>query len=75
MFLDELFKCSAAGLFIGQWNNKTKTESKDDRCLGHRHDQTCIELLAYKLDIKKQLRLWGSSSQYPSRYFTTWNDS
>lgn len=73
IFLNELFKCSHAGLFVGKWNNKDKTESQDERCLGHRHDQTCIELVSYKLNIQKQPMLWGTNPSYAGRYFTIWN--
>ena len=73
IFLDELFKCASAGLFKGQWNNKNKTESQDERCLGHRHDQTCIELIANKLGIQKHPFLVSIDPSYTGRYFTTWN--
>ena len=46
--------CCKAGLFRGKWNNKEKTESQDERCLGHRHDQTCAELIANRLGIEPQ---------------------
>jgi hypothetical protein len=50
-FIREWKKAHEAGLFVGKWNNKKKTESLDDRCLGHRHDQSCAELIAHKLSI------------------------
>jgi hypothetical protein len=74
IFLDELFKCASAGLFRGHWNNKNKTESQDERCLGHRHDQTCVELVANKLGIQKQPMLWGNNPLYDGRFFTTWDN-
>jgi hypothetical protein len=40
-----------AGMFYGKGKNTLKTESEDARCLGHRYDQTCAELIAYKLGI------------------------
>lgn len=51
-FLNMWIDCGKRGLFIGKWHNRDKTESKDIRCLGHRHDQTCAELVAYKLGVK-----------------------
>ena len=63
-FLDMWIECGKRGLFIGKWDNNLKTESLDDRCLGHRHDQTCAELIANKLEIKplgsaiKYLEAW-----------------
>ena len=53
-FFEEWKHCCAIGLFKGQWNNHNKTESQDPRCLGHRHDQTCLELLANKRNIPLQ---------------------
>lgn len=38
-------------LFRGAWNNNGKTESKDDRCEGHRHDQSVASLIVDKLSI------------------------
>jgi hypothetical protein len=74
VFLDKLFECASAGLFRGQWHNKDKTESQDERCLGHRHDQTCVELLANKLGIEKQPFLVSTDPLHTGRYFTTWNN-
>lgn len=73
IFLDELFRCSDAGLFRGKWDNTDRTESEDERCLGHRHDQTCIELVCHRLNIKKQNMLIGTLNS-KTRYFTTWNN-
>lgn len=30
-----------AGMFKGAWTNKDNSESKDERCKGHRHDMVC----------------------------------
>ena len=51
-FISEWKQAQQAGLFLGKWKNNENTESKDKRCLGHRHDQTCAELIAHKLNIK-----------------------
>ena len=40
-----------AGCFRGNWTNKNNTESQDPRCRGHRHDQTCAELVAHELNV------------------------
>lgn len=37
------------GIFKGQWNNSNKTESQDERCLGHRHDMSCASIVAKQL--------------------------
>jgi hypothetical protein len=39
-------------LFFGAWNNNARTESADSRCLGHRHDQSVMSLLAAKHQLK-----------------------
>jgi hypothetical protein len=37
------------GMFRGQWDNDTHSESRDPRCKGHRHDMSCASIIAYKL--------------------------
>jgi hypothetical protein len=72
-FLRRLRECSDAGLFRGKWNNREKTESQDERCLGHRHDQTCAELVANELGIEHGPPTVGDASA-TSRYFTSWDN-
>lgn len=72
-FLRRLRECSDAGLFRGKWKNSEKTESQDERCLGHRHDQTCAELVANELGIEHGPIVVGNES-VTGRYFTTWNN-
>lgn len=38
-------------LFKGDWNNDHLTESADPRCLGSRHDQSILSLIAATLDL------------------------
>lgn len=40
-----------AGMFIGQWNNTTQSESQDARCQGHRHDMSCGSIIANQLEM------------------------
>lgn len=72
VFLEKLLGCAREGLFFGKWNNNDKTESEDPRCLGHRHDQTCVELVAYQMGIEKQPLIWGGENN-KERYFTSWD--
>jgi hypothetical protein len=65
-FLSQWRKAYEAGLFRGKWKNDEKTESQDERCLGHRHDQTCAELTANKLGIQLQPLVIGN-------YFKQWD--
>jgi hypothetical protein len=69
-FFDKWKKASGDGIFIGNWKNDLKTESQDERCRGHRHDQTCAELVSHQLGIARSPPLLGSKSE---RYFTTHN--
>ena len=39
--------------FCGDWNNNKKQCSDDDRCLGHRHDQTTASIIAYQLEMER----------------------
>lgn len=61
------------GIFAGRWENTQKTESQDERCTGHRHDQTCAELTANKLQIQVQPRVLMNEAYDPNRFFTTWD--
>lgn len=69
-FLARWKKASDDGIFIGNWTNDLKTESQDERCRGHRHDQTCAELISYQLGIPRNPALLGSKSD---KVFTTYN--
>ena len=64
-YFDMWCKAQKAGLFKGAWKNDPQTESTDSRCLGHRHDQTCADLVCYTLGIPFQPSVMG-------RYFKQW---
>jgi len=60
------------GLFKGKWHNRDRTESQDPRCEGHRHDQTCAELVARELGLQPGPRVMRIDSEAtPDRYFTS----
>lgn len=61
------------GIFRGSWVNATHSESQDDRCKGHRHDQTCAELLAHAMGIRLNPRMLSHDTTDPNRYFTSWD--
>jgi hypothetical protein len=61
-------KASEDGIFRGHWTNDAKTESQDERCRGHRHDQTCADLISYQMGIPRSAALLGDKSE---KYFTT----
>lgn len=68
-FLARWKKASDDGIFIGNWKNDLKTESQDERCRGHRHDQTCAELISYQMGIPRSPALLGDKGD---KYFTTY---
>jgi hypothetical protein len=68
-FFNRWKKASQDGIFYGAWQNTLKTESQDERCRGHRHDQTCAELISYQLGIPRSKSFFDKSDQY----FTTYN--
>ena len=43
-----------AGLFKGNWDNSTGSESEDPRCKGHRHDLAIGSIFANYLEMKYQ---------------------
>lgn len=55
------------GIFRGKHHNKDKTESQDERCQGHRHDQSCAELIAHKLGIPLSPLVLDQNG-----YFSSW---
>ena len=62
------------GVFQGRWKNDDKTESEDIRCMGHRHDQTCAEIISHQLNIPRGYHILNSKpAENPERYFTFWD--
>lgn len=39
------------GCFEGEWSNQLKTESDDERCLGHRHDMSASSAIIHKMGL------------------------
>lgn len=60
--------CSA-GVFQGFWNNGGFTESQDPRCKGHRHDQSCAELIAHQMKLPLGKPVLHPDPKYPHIYF------
>lgn len=58
------------GIFRGNWHNTTQSESQDPRCKGHRHDQTCAELVSYQMGIPRSPAVLHPEPTYAHRYFT-----
>lgn len=65
-------QASKDGIFRGNWKNENGSESRDPRCRGHRHDQTCAEIISYQLQIPRSLMRVRPGTETPERYFTTW---
>jgi hypothetical protein len=59
-----------AGLFRGCYHNKDSTESQDPRCKGHRHDQTCAELISHVHGFPFSKPVLSHIPSYDHRYFT-----
>jgi len=47
-----MMKHSMDGSFIGDWKNNQRQVSQDPRCHGHRHDQSVLSALVYRLGVK-----------------------
>ena len=53
-FFDKWFQSAKEEITLcGDWNNLKKQCSDDERCLGHRHDQTTASIIAYQLEIER----------------------
>lgn len=72
-FLNEFIVCEKLNLFKGLGHNRYLSESQDNRCLGHRHDQTCAELIADKLNIHPQKSVFSYDVNNKYRFFTAWS--
>ncbi len=68
-FFEKWKAACAAGAFRGNAKNDTKSESQDPRCRGHRHDQSCAEIIAYQMGIETQPMVLGQN-----KYFLSWID-
>lgn len=63
------------GIFKGAWSNNDKTESQDERCLGHRHDMVCSSAIFYKMGSIPEGMLSGEEMlQYAGLFDETLND-
>jgi hypothetical protein len=69
IFITKWKEALQAGLFRGKHHNNDKTESEDHRCKGHRHDQTCAELIAYTINIPLSRPVLHPEPSYNHRYF------
>jgi hypothetical protein len=58
------------GIFRGAWHNHYKTESQDERCKGHRHDQSCAELVAHQMNLPLSRHVVAPQPEYDHRFFT-----
>jgi hypothetical protein len=58
------------GIFRGGTFNTTQSESQDPRCRGHRHDQTCAELISYQMGLPRCLAVLHHEPTYGHRFFT-----
>ena len=67
IFFERWKKACMDGMFYGNGKNDKKTESQDPRCLGHRYDQTCAELIAYQMKLPLSDMVLGED-----RYFLSW---
>lgn len=68
-FINKWKEALHAGLFRGLHHNHHKTESEDPRCKGHRHDQTCAELVAHTNHIPLSRPVLHPEPDYNHRYF------
>lgn len=71
-FFDRWKQSCEDGIFVGRWTNTEQTESQDTRCTGHRHDQTCAELVAHALRIPLHPKVYSYDPSDSTRFFTGW---
>jgi hypothetical protein len=71
-FFQRWKKACDDGIFKGGWKNENNSESRDPRCRGHRHDQSCAELISHQLGIPRSTMRVLPGRDASERYFTTW---
>ena len=69
-FLRRWKKACLEGAFAGRAFNHDGSESADPRCKGHRHDQSCAELISHQMGIPRSLPVLHPEKDYAHRYFT-----
>lgn len=72
-FFDRWKRACDDGLFLGRWTNDGNTESQDPRCTGHRHDQTCAELILHEMKVPLQPKVHSYDPNDMERFFTGWD--
>jgi len=70
VFFHKWKEALSAGIFRGKHTNTDHSESMDERCVGHRHDQTCAELIAYTYGFPLSKAVLNYEPNYNHRYFT-----
>lgn len=69
-FMRRWKKASQDGAFAGKTFNNNGSESADPRCKGHRHDQSCAELISHQMGIPRSPAVLHHEKDYAHRYFT-----
>jgi hypothetical protein len=68
-FMNQWKAAMDAGIFKGRHQNTGNTESRDPRCLGHRHDQSCAELISYQMKLPHSLPCLHPDPNFSHIYF------
>ena len=67
-------KACQDGMFAGAWTNDG-SESKDERCKGHRHDMSCSSALVHTMGLSELIKPGNEILQYAGLYDETLNDT
>lgn len=62
------------GCFNGRWDNKEKTESQSEECLGHRHDMVASVIL-HQMRVSHLMKSGDTWLQYAGPYDKVANDT
>lgn len=63
------------GMFNGQWTNDAFSESDDERCKGHRHDNSCGSAIANLMGLTHLYKSGNEVLQYAGVFDKTLNDT
>jgi len=67
-FYEMYRKSMMNGYFHGAWNNNDRSQSEDERCLGHRHDNSCGSAVAHLLGLNTLYHPGDQILQYAGPY-------
>jgi hypothetical protein len=74
VFFDKWEQAMLDKIFIGEWHNNDKTESKSDECKGHRHDMVS-GIILHQMGLSHLMKRGDEWLQYATEFQETANST